>query len=296
MQLFPVGLSDVLAADARMDQSVIETPMIPLGVSDIHVKAESLQTSGSFKFRGAFNALKVLQPDHVVTGSSGNHGIAIACAAAARGIECTVYMTRTSIEYKRSRIRQQGGVVILCDGDNEWRDMCARKFARDRGAIFVSSHDDPTVIAGQGTVGLEILRQLPNASDIYVPVGGGGLLAGVCAARGDAPARIVGVEPMGGNRFAQSFASGQRTRLAVVNTICDGVRAREPGELALLTSWDLVDHMIVVDDLLVVSALKILAHSGVRSEITGALALAGLLTDPGRGPVPVALVSGGNMA
>lgn len=288
--------SDVEVAHREMHNAAIRTPLLSLPLTGIFLKAESAQRSGSFKFRGAFNALRYHEPTRVVTGSSGNHGIALALGAAERGVPCTVFMTAGSSTYKQDQITHQGGIVVLCDGDNEHRDALARGFAHESGATFISSHNDRAIIVGQGTVALEVLSQLPRATDIYVPVGAGGLLAGVCLATQGGAVRIVGVEPAGADAFARSLVGGDRIRLDAADTICDGVRAAEPGELAFETAAPLVDRIVVVSDDQVTAALSRLAAVGLRSEITGALALAGALADPRRGNHAVAVVTGGNTA
>ncbi len=288
------GSSEVWAAASTLRGDVKMTPVRLLAGPDVLVKCESEQVGGSFKIRGALSALSSTPGSSVVTGSSGNHGIALARAASLGDANATVYMSHSSAPHKRSLIREAGGAIVLCDGGNSRRDSDARAFARLTGARYVSSHDDPDVIVGQGTVALEILEQVPGVTDIYVPVGGGGLLAGTCLATRRSGVRVVGVEPAGASRFALSLRAGRRVPLGRVATVCDGVRAQVPGELAYACSRTDVDHMVAVRDSLTENALAMLGAAGIAAEITGALALAGLLADRRAGPVPVAVISGSN--
>lgn len=285
----------VVAAHDAMRALVRETPVVRL-VAGVLVKRESDQVTGSFKIRGALAVVMAARTWHMVTGSSGNHGIALARAAQMRDMRVTVFMSTASARWKQAWVGAEGAEVVLCEGGNEARDQSARAYAGWVGAPFISSHDHPMVIAGQGTVGLEIVRQVPEVTDIYVPVGGGGLLAGVCLATRGTPVRVVGVEPNGADRYRRSLQAGRLVRLDDVRTACDGVRAQAPGPLAFRYARDALDHMVAVPDERTAAALDLLASEGIHAEMTGALALAGLLADDARGARPVAVVSGGNVA
>lgn len=201
----PLGPADVAAAAARIAGHVRRTPLLPgLPAPDLHrtgrrllLKAEHLQYGGSFKLRGAANAVLALGARRIVTGSSGNHGIALARLAAALGAEVTVVLAGGAHPAKIALIRALGGRTLGVPGGVAERDARARALAEETGAVLVPSSDHELVVAGQGTVGLEILAEVPDAETVYVPTGGGGLLAGVCLAAYGHPVRVVGVEPAG---------------------------------------------------------------------------------------------------
>ncbi|MER6631806.1 pyridoxal-phosphate dependent enzyme [Streptomyces sp. NPDC000987] len=279
-----------LAGTARVTPVTVDTR------SGVRLKCENLQLTGSFKLRGAFNALSGLGATDVVVGSSGNHGIAVAWAARRLGVTATVVMTRTSSSHKREAVRALGARVVLCDGGNEARGARVGEIAEETGAMVVSSFDHPLVVAGQASVGFEILDQVPDATTVVVPVGGGGLLAGVATAvaLSGRPVRVLGVEPAGADDTARSLALGQRVSIAPPTTICDGVHAQTPGEFTFPLLQRFVEGIVVVDDAAVLHALRDLGAQGMTVEPTGALALAGARTLPSAGGV-VAVVSGGNI-
>ncbi|KAB1162083.1 pyridoxal-phosphate dependent enzyme [Micromonospora sp. AMSO12t] len=289
---------DVLAAADVVNGIARATPLTALAGTGLLLKCESQQVTGSFKLRGAVAAVAAAAASgvaHVVAGSSGNHGIALAHAAAARGIKATVFMTRSSSMWKRERIRREGAEVVLCDHGNDQRDQAAREHAARTGAMFVSSHDDAAVIAGQGTVAMEVLQQAPEVTHIFVPVGGGGLLAGTCLVAGATGVRVIGVEPVGADRYTRSLRVGRPVRLDRVSTACDGVRAQTPGRLSFACVRDTVHRMVTVTDAQVFAAMTQLATAGLPCEVTGALAVAGALSvgiEPGA--TAVAVVSGAN--
>ncbi|HEV2374795.1 MAG TPA: pyridoxal-phosphate dependent enzyme [Streptosporangiaceae bacterium] len=293
-----VRFSDVLRAQVQLAGRIRRTPMAQLPTLSVLLKCESAQATGSFKFRGALNAVIEDRPDQVVAGSSGNHGIALARAARMAGATATIFMTADSDPWKRQRIQREAGVVELCEGGNDARDECARAHAQRTGASLISAYEHPAAIAGNGTVGLEVIAQAPDVTDLFVPVGTGGLLAGVClAVRGArSAARVVGVEPAGADDFVRSVSAGRRVQIDAPETICDGARAQRPGALAFRVAAELVDDVIAVPDSTTLRAWRLLASLGIRAEPTGALALAGLLTSHRVGAVPVAIVSGGNMS
>ena len=298
--MFPmstVRFGDVLRAQEQLHGRIRRTPVLRLSAPNVLLKCECAQTTGSFKFRGALNAVIEERPHQVVAGSSGNHGIALARAARTVGATATIFMTEDTDLWKRQRVLQEAGTVELCAGGNGTRDECARAHARRTGASLICAYEHPAAIAGHGTVGLEILAQVPDATDLFVPVGGGGLLAGLCLAlRGTAArVRIVGVEPVRADDFARSLRAGRPVRIDAPDTICDGARAQCPGALAFRIAAELADDLITVPDSMTLHALRLLKSSGIGAEPTGALALAGCLTAARVGPRPVVVVSGGNI-
>ncbi|MFJ7209329.1 threonine/serine dehydratase [Streptomyces sp. NPDC098789] len=297
-----LGPADVDAAVERLAGHVRRTPLLPgLGAAGrprsecaLLLKAEHLQHSGSFKVRGAANAVLALGADRIVTGSSGNHGIALARLAAPLGVEVTVVMAAGASPAKAALIRALGGRIVSVPGGVAERDQRALELAREGGAVFVPSSDHELVIAGQGTVGAEILAEVPDVETVYVPTGGGGLLAGVCLAAHGHRVRVVGVEPAATPRYARSLAAGRPVRLAPSETVADGLRAQQPGAVTFPVIRDRVDDLVAVSDAEILAAAVFLRRRGVEAEPSGAVALAGALR-AGRGAGrAVAIVSGGN--
>ncbi|MCE7082318.1 pyridoxal-phosphate dependent enzyme [Streptomyces sp. ST2-7A] len=291
-----LGPADVRAAASRISPHVRRTPLTGVlrgTLPGLLLKAEHLQHGGSFKIRGAANALLGPGVRRIVTGSSGNHGIALARLAAPLGAEVTVVMAAGANPAKAALIRALGARTVTVPGDVVDREERARSLAERTGATLVPSSDHELVVAGQGTVGAEILADAPDTGTLYVPVGGGGLLAGVCLAARDHRVRIVGVEPAALPRYARSLEVGHPVLLPWADTVADGLRGRCPGEVTYPIVRDRVDSLITVDDSEITAAMTLLHRHGVRAEPTGAVALAGVLRDGARGRA-VAVVSGGN--
>jgi threo-3-hydroxy-L-aspartate ammonia-lyase len=292
-----LGLGDVLAAADRITGHVRRTPLLPLdSVPGLLLKAEHLQRSGSFKARGAANAVLGLDVDgEIVTGSSGNHGLALATLGRGLGVPVTVVMTATASEAKAAVLRALGAGVVRVEGGVADRDRYARCHAERTGAVFVPSSDHDLVVAGQGTVGLEVFEDAPDVDTVFVPTGGGGLLAGVCLASASLgrSVRIVGVEPQGGRRYARSLAAGRPVRVPPQDTIADGLRGQCPGERLLPIIRARVDELIGVTDEEISHAAALLRAGGVEAEPSGSAALAGALRLGCAGRA-VAVVSGGN--
>ena len=274
------------------------TPLLPLDGTPLLLKCESLQETGSFKLRGASNAVEALRPSGVVTGSSGNHGRALALAAARRGVSCVVVTTPDATAYKRAAMEALSARLVESPPGTAARNRVAREVAEAEGFTLVPAYDHPLVIAGQGTMGLEIAAELPSVRCVVTPLGGGGMLAGVATAmRGalGAAVRVIGVEPAAGDDTVRSRAAGERVEIPIPQTICDGARVQSPGELTFPIVQALVDDVIAVGDDEVVRAMLALARAGVYAEPTGALAVAGALR-LGLGEGTVCVVSGRNMA
>ncbi|MFI8264203.1 MULTISPECIES: threonine ammonia-lyase [unclassified Streptomyces] len=298
----PLGRADVEAAAARIAGHVRRTPLLagpagpelPRAGRRLLLKAEHLQYSGSFKLRGAANAVLALGARRIVTGSSGNHGIALARLAAPLGAEVTVVLAGGAHPAKIAVIKALGGRTVRVPGGVAERDARARELAEETGAVLIPSSDHELVVAGQGTVGLEVLAEAPDAETLYVPTGGGGLLAGVCLAAYGHPVRVVGVEPAGTPRYARSLAAGHPVRLAPGDTVADGLRGQQPGAVPYPIIRDRVDDLITVSDAQVLDAAALLRRRGFEAEPSGAVALAGAIR-AGRGTgLAVAVVSGGN--
>ncbi|MFL1381753.1 MULTISPECIES: threonine ammonia-lyase [unclassified Nocardiopsis] len=305
-----VSADDIRAAAARLQGSVVRTPLTagpPQGPPFL-VKPESLQPTGAFKLRGATNAVALLNPTQrasgVITHSSGNHGQALAYAAARLGVPCTVVVPDNAPKVKVDRMRDRGARVVLVPPER--RVEVAEEISRAELLALVPPFDDPTVIAGQGTVGLEILEQSPEVTTIVVPVGGGGLASGVATAAWTVHprrVRVIGVEPELAADAAESLERGRRVAWEperTHRTMADGVRVC----LSDLTFEHLrhrLDRIVTVTEDEIARAVAHLALGArVVAEPSGALAAAAILagrvpTEPGRPEATVAVVSGGNV-
>jgi len=264
------------------------------------LKCENFQPSGAFKIRGACNMLAQLSPAAraagVITYSSGNHGLAVALVARSLGIPAVIVMPESAPRVKVDGVRQLGADVIVAGTTSAERKARAEDEAASRGLTIVPPFDHPWIIAGAGTVGLEILEQCPQVRVIYVPMGGGGQISGIGAAvKGmRSGVRIVGVEPAGAARMSASLAASRPVSLERSSSIADGLLTLRPGDLTFAHVQAFVDEVVTVDDAALVSAVKWLFHEArVVAEPSGAAAVAAALHagEPGA----VAVVSGGNV-
>lgn len=267
-------------------------------------KAEHLQRVGAFKFRGAYNALASL-PDAVrhrgvVAFSSGNHAQAVACAAALHDVPATIVMPHDAPEVKAAATRGYGAEVVGYDRDREDRAAIARRIADERGATLIAPYDHLDVMAGQGTVALELLEEIADLEMLVVPLGGGGLLSGCAiAARGLHPAvTVVGVEPAGRRAGREALAAGAPVEVVVPDTVLDGQRTPNVGARPLAVMTALVDRVVGIDDDPVLDTVRLLAQRTKQVvEPSGASALAAVL----HGVVPAVgrrvgvVLSGGNI-
>jgi len=303
-----VSSAEIEAAAIRIAASVRRTPLLPTSLSRgaaLFVKAESLQLSGSFKLRGATNAVALLSVEErargVVTHSSGNHGQALARAAQAADIFATVVMPRQSPQVKIRATQRYGAAVELVDMAD--RAAAVERIRAESGAVFVSPFDNRAVIAGQGTIGMEIAAGLPDVATVVVPVSGGGLISGVAAAvKSRCPGvRVIGVEPELAGDLAEGFARGVRTVWSsdqTGRTIADGLRVTAVGELNWLHIRELVDDVVTVSEEAIVAAMrKIVLEERLVCEPSGAVAVAGCLERPDvlSAGATVAVISGGNV-
>jgi len=304
-------VEDVYAARERLAPLLPRTPLFTAGAlgkmthTTLRVKAENLQRTGSFKARGALNAVLRLSPEQkasgVVTFSAGNHGQALAFAATASGVGCTVFMSQNAVPTKVEAIRGYGADIRF-GSDIGAAFEAMELFRQQTGATFVSPFADADVIAGQGTVMLEILDEFPEVEQVIVPVGGGGLLCGsALVAKSLRPdIRVVGVEPEGSTAVSQALRVGHSVRIEHNVTIADGLSAPFTGEPIISLATRYVDDMITLTDDEIAQALKlILTRTKLLVEPAGAAAIAALLT--GKAAVPhgantVAILSGGNVA
>ncbi|MET9340145.1 threonine ammonia-lyase [Nonomuraea sp. NPDC003804] len=291
-----VTIDDIRAAAGRVAPHVLRTPLVQ--ADDLWVKPESLQRVGSFKIRGAVNALAVLEPPGVVTHSSGNHGQALAYAARLRGIGCVVVVPEGAPRVKTDAISGWGADLVVVPPAQ--RLVAAEQLAAERGLTLVPPYDHPAVIAGQGTIGLEIMADLPGVEVVLVPVSGGGLISGIASAVKalDPSVRVIGVEPELAADAAESLATGRRVTWEperTFRTIADGLRA-DLSELTFAHVRARVDDIVTVTEDEIRDAMRHLsARARLVAEPSGAVATAAYLagrTPPGR---TVAVLSGGNL-
>jgi threonine dehydratase len=305
-----IALGDVQAAAERLRGVAHRTPVVTSRTLDdrvgahVHVKAESLQRGGAFKFRGAYNKISSLDEDAlergVVAYSSGNHAQAVALSAALLGARATIVMPADAPTAKLEATRGYGAEVVLYDRWTESREEIGTRLAEERGLVLVKPYDDPLVMAGQGTAALELLETVPHLDVLIVPVSGGGLIAGCStAAKALRPGmRVVGVEPEAGNDTQQSLASGERVNIAVPETIADGLQATEPGELTFEVNSRLVDEIVTVTDEEIVAAMIFLYdRMKLVAEPSGAVGVAALLSGKldARDRAVGVILSGGNV-
>ena len=305
-----VTLGDIEQAAVRIAGRVRRTPMLRAGpvrtqghVADgLWLKLENLQVTGSFKARGACNALLSLDPAAltrgVVTASGGNHGLAVAYAAAAAGVVSTVYVPRSVPAVKRARLAAWGAVVI--EAGAVWDDAyaAATAHAAAGGQALVHPFADPAVIAGQGTLALELLDDVPDVDTLLVAIGGGGLISGVAvAARARRPGlRVVGVEPVGAATLHDSLAAGRPVMLDAITTAAGTLAPRATDALNFSIVRDLVDRVVLVSDEAMRDAARWLwFEHGMGTELAGAASVAAMLTGAYRaeaGEVVCAVVCG----
>ena len=305
-----VTLDDVRAAAERIRGMVVRTPLIsaggsaePLGRPRLLLKCEHLQPMGAFKLRGAVNMLAQLSPESlaagVITYSSGNHGQALAMAAERLGTRAVVVMPETAPAVKVDGVKKYGAEVIFAGTTSLQRKARAEAEVAARGLTMVPPFEHPWIIAGAGTVGLEILEQCPDVTTVYVPVGGGGLIAGIAAAiKGSRPSvRIIGVEPSGAPKMTASKAAGHPVTLGTSSSIADGLLAVRPGDLTFAHVQALVDEIITVDEREIQSAIAwLFREAAITAEPSGATSVAGALRAEAPAPGTVAVVSGGNVS
>lgn len=305
----PVTLDDVRGAQKMLSGVARMTPMegsrrlSQLVGAPVHFKCENLQRTGSFKLRGAYVRIAGLLPEQraagVVAASAGNHAQGVALASSLLGVRSTVFMPKGAPLPKISATRDYGAEVRLHGQVVDETLAAAQEYAASTGAVFIHPFDHPDIIAGQGTVGLEILEQCPEVRTIVVGIGGGGLAAGIAVAvkalRPDV--RIIGVQAAGAAAYPPSLAAGRPVVLANPATMADGIKVGRPGDVPFGLIADLVDEVrTVTEDELSNALLLCLERAKLVVEPAGVSPVAALLSDPGsvEGPV-VALLSGGNV-
>jgi threonine ammonia-lyase medium form len=309
-QHLAIQLADVEAAQQRIADFVHHTPLLScqtlstLGGCELRLKGEHLQRSGSFKIRGALNRLRQLDAAQkaagVVAFSSGNHAQGVALAARLCGTQAVIVMPQDVPQVKLAATRGYGAEVVLYDRLHEDREAIAQRIAQERGAVLVPPFDDPHIMAGQGTIGLEILADWPAVEVLVIPIGGGGLIAGIATAvKALAPhVKVIGVEPEVADDALRSRQAGQIVRIAQPQTLADGVATQAVGQLTFPVMQALVDDIVTVPESAIAeSLLLILSRAKQVVEPTAALAVAALVS--GRLRLPkrkvVGLLCGGNL-
>lgn len=302
-----VSIDDIRDAAARLRGVAIRTPLLPADEFDrttrVWFKPEMLQRTGAFKFRGAYTFLSRLSPEArgrgVIAPSSGNHAQAVAAAAALFGAKAIVVMPTTVTAAKRAGAERLGATVVLAGTTTRERMDRAVELVEEHGMTLVPPYDDPVIIAGQGTVGLEIAEDLPRVSAVIVPVGGGGLSAGVATAiKLLVPsAHVIGVEPAGAPKLTRARAAARPVLLEQSSSLADGLLAVQIGSLNFAHHQAYLDDVVTVKDEALVKAMRwLLDRMKLVVEPSGAITLAALQTGAIRASGDtVCVLSGGNI-
>jgi threonine dehydratase len=306
-----VPLEEIREAAVRIATIARVTPLIDVSAAagrPLLLKCENLQPAGAFKIRGAYNMVAQLTPEQrargVITYSSGNHGQAMALAARALGAPAVVVMPTTAPKIKVEGAKSFGAEVIFAGTTSVERRQRAEAEASARGLTMVPPFDHEWIIAGQGTCGLEILEQRPDVAAVLVPIGGGGLAAGIAAAvkQSKPEVKVIGVEPAGAAAMKESVDAGHPVTLTKTETVADGLMPVRPGDLTFAHVSRFADAVITVADRAIIDAvLWIFSNAKIVAEPSGAATTAAVLSGAldavmrVDGPI-VAVVSGGNMA
>lgn len=304
-----VSLEDISIARERLQGVIRHTPLEPsefftkMTESQVFVKLENLQKTGSFKVRGAYNKIASLGKDvtdGVVAASAGNHAQGVALASSQIGISSTIVMPEGAPITKVEKTRAFGANVILTGQGYDDAFRRAQEIQQESGAVFVHAFDDPQVIAGQGTIGMEILEDLPDVDAVVVPIGGGGLIAGVaCAIKEQRPdVKVIGVEAADAPCMLEACKLGKVHELASAQTIADGIAVRRAGELTFKMVQQYVDQIVTVDDEEIAWAiLMLLENDKLVVEGAGAVGIAALLQKKCDllGKKVAVILSGGNI-
>ena len=301
---------EILAANALRGNEIKKTPLIHSSIfsdltgSDVYLKAEFRQKTGSFKIRGAYFKIKSLSDEEkkygVVAASAGNHAQGVAFASSLEKIPCTIVMPKNASPAKVAATRGYGAKVILEGINYDESSSKAKEIAKETGATMIHAFDDPMVIAAQGVIGLEILEDLADVDEVYLPIGGGGLAAGVLIAikEKNPQIKVIGVQSKSFPSMHDSFKQGSITASGGgERTIADGISVKIPGQLTFLIIKELIDEIVLVDDVEITKAMFLLMERmKFVVEPAGAASLAYLISKkPAVGKKVVAVLAGGNV-
>jgi len=302
--------SDIIRAQSRLKGIVKVTPLehtksfSAMSGANVFMKLENMQSTGSFKVRGAYNKISCLDKKDlergVVCASAGNHAQGVAYAARSMGVKATVFMPIFTPPLKVIATRSYGAEVVLTGDAFDDAFAAAMEFQKESGAVFIHPFDDPHIIAGQGTIGLEIFHQLEKIDDVIVPIGGGGMIAGIAIALKEMnpDIRIIGVEAEGAPSMKVSMEKDSPTTLTSMQTIADGIAVKTPGNLTFEATKKYVDEIVTVDDTQIAhTAYLLLQRAKILAEPSGVAAIAAVMHRKcnleGRNVVPI--ISGGNI-
>ncbi|MEE2899030.1 MAG: threonine/serine dehydratase [Gemmatimonadota bacterium] len=305
-----VGLTEIEAAMRRLAGVAVQTPLLPADAlseetgAQVRLKCENLQRAGSFKIRGAHNFVSQLSDDQLSSGimtySSGNHAQAVALAGKLRGVPVVVVMPTTAPKVKRDGTERLGAEIVYEGTTSIERKARAESIAEERGLVIVPPFDHRHIIAGQGTVGLEIVREWPDVDLVLTPIGGGGLASGVAASvkRLLPSAQVIGVEPKGAASMRKALDEGHPAILEEVDTIADGLAPVIAGELTYEHARELMDDVVTVDDSAILKATEwLVSRRKLVVEYSGAATTAALLSRAVKveGRMVAVVISGGNL-
>ncbi|MGH1566776.1 MAG: threonine ammonia-lyase [Nitrosopumilus sp.] len=298
-----------MRANILRGNEIKKTPLIhsptfsELTKSDIYLKAEFRQKTGSFKIRGAYYKMKLLSNEEkkygVVAASAGNHAQGVAFASSLEKIPCTIVMPKNASPAKVAATKGYGANVILEGVNYDESSSKAKEIAKETGATMIHAFDDPQIIAAQGVIGLEILDDLPDVDEVYVPIGGGGLAAGTLIAikEKNPNIRVIGVQSKSFPSMYKSFKQGSITASGGERTIADGISVKVPGQLTFAIIKELIDEIVLVDDMEITKSMFLLMERmKFVVEPAGAVSLAYLIAKkPAPGKKVVAVLAGGNV-
>ena len=300
---------EIVKANSMRGEEIKKTPLIhsptfsDLTGSEIYLKAEFRQKTGSFKIRGAYYKIKSLSNEEkkhgVVAASAGNHAQGVAFAASLEKIPCTIVMPKNASPAKVAATRGYNANVILEGVNYDESSLKAKEIAKELGATMIHAFDDPQIIAAQGVIGLEILEELPDVDEIYLPIGGGGLAAGTLIAikEKNPNIKVVGVQSRSFPSMYESIKHGSLTSSGGTMTIADGISVKTPGQLTFTIINELIDEIVLVDDAEITKAMFLLMERmKFVVEPAGAASLAYLISKkPAPGKKVVAVLAGGNV-
>ena len=300
---------DVVQAKEKKSNKIRKTPLLysptfsKLSESEVYLKSEFQQKTGSFKIRGADYKIQNLTDQEkqkgVIAASAGNHAQGVAYASKEQNIQCTIVMPKNASPAKVSATRGYGAKVILEGKNYDESSAKAKEIAKETGAVLIHAFDDPEIIAGQGVIGLEILEDMPDVQEIYVPIGGGGLAAGVLLAikKNHPNIKVIGIQSRSFPSMFESWKSGSLTNAGGARTIADGVSVKVPGQLTFSIIKELIDDIVLVDDSEIIKAMFLLMERmKFVVEPAGAASLAYLISKkPAVGKKVVCVLAGGNV-